>query len=135
MCTMLTDAHVGLLRAIRQAIAADQALAGWLTRPPDFTDGVEPVAQRGLIIENSQSEPWASLTFSEMRHRLDVRLCGEEAQVSDAYERLKVLLDDPDLAINNHFLAEFTMVDSLGKMSPDGWLDLRIRIEALTIEA
>lgn len=144
MRSSLTDVHVRLLRGIREVIAADETLAGWLARPFDLVDAhrldvhrldkhrAEPA--RGLVIENFESEPWASLTFLGMRHRLDVRLSGEEAHVADAYDRLKALLADPPLNLPGHFVAELELIDSLGEIRPDGRMDLSVRIEALTIE-
>ena len=80
-----------LLRGIRRVIIADPLLAGWLEQPVDQLAGPQPALCNGLVIENFHSGPWASLTFSGMRHRLDVRLCGGEAHVVEAYERLKGL--------------------------------------------
>ena len=135
MRASLTDAHVRLLRGIREVIAQDERLAGWLAHPFDLVRDDTPARRaQGLVIENFESEPWASLTFTGMRHRLDVRLSGEEAHVADAYDRLKALLADPPLHLPGHFVAELELIDSLGEIRPDGQMDLVVRIEALTIE-
>ena len=138
MRAQLTDAHVRLLRGIRAVIAEDAVLAPWLDHPFALVgagrDDRADDRARGLVIENFESEPWASLTFTGMRHRLDVRLSGEEAHVADAYDRLKALLADPPLHLPGHFVAELELIDSLGELRPDGRMDLSVRIEALTIE-
>ena len=134
MRASLTDAHVRLLRGIRRALAADSLLAGWLDQPLDHRAEPQPAPCSGLVIENFHSEPWASLTFTGMRHRLDVRLCGAEGQVVAAHQRLKQVMDDPPLDLPGHFLAGIEVIDSLGEVDADGRMDLRVRIEALTIE-
>lgn len=74
MRMLLTDAHVRLLRAMRSAIAADRWFEPWL-------DGRFGPA---LVIEDFTSEPWASLTFAGMRHAIDIRLSGPNADVEAA---------------------------------------------------
>jgi len=124
MRLQLTDVHVRLLRGIRSLISSDPALALWLD------DGKGP----RLVIEGFDSEPWASLTFSGTRHRLDVRLKGPAAEVGPASERLRALLSDPDLALPGHFLAEIEVIESIAEIHQDGLMGFAIQVEALTIE-
>jgi hypothetical protein len=124
MRVQLTDAHVRLLRGVRAAISAD----GWLSQWLEGGDGPS------LVIEDFASEPWASLTFSGMRHRLDIRLAGLEAGVDDAHARLRELLREPELDLPGHFLAELQLVEHVGEIHTDGHKSLAVRIEALTIE-
>lgn len=120
----LTDVHVRLLRGIRSLITSDPGLAHWL----DDREGP------AMVIEGFDSEPWASLTFSGTRHRLDVRLQGPAAEVEDASARLRALLKEPDLNLPGHFLAEIEVSRSISEIHQDGLMSLAIQVEALTIE-
>lgn len=124
MRLQLTDVHVRLLRGIRVLIAADPQLAQWL----DDRDGPR------LVIEGFDSEPWASLTFSGTRHRLDIRLQGLRAEIGVASTRLRALLEEPDLVLPGHFLAEIEVVESIAEIHQDGLMSVAIQVEALTIE-
>lgn len=126
MRNLLTDAHVRLLRAMRGAIAADSWFDPWLG---------DPVATGpSLVIEEFSSEPWASLTFVGMRHRIDIRLRGVREDVENAYDRLRALMTEPDLNLSGHFLAEIEMVDARGEIRGDDSMEMALRYEALTIE-
>lgn len=125
MRNMLTDAHMRLLRAIRGAIAADHWFEPWLEDNAN--------QQFSLVIEDFASEPWASLTFTGMRHSIDIRLCGPQMDVEAAYDRLEVLMREPDLNMPGHFLADIERVHSNGEIGRYGQMTLRLRYEALTI--
>lgn len=125
----LTDVHVRLLRGVRAAIAGDPLLAPWMA------GGTGPA----LVIEDFESEPWASLTFTGMRHRLAIRLEGAPAMVEAGRARLLALLDDPDIPVPGHFLAEFALQElACDAGGSDGGSEghgrLIIQLEALTIE-
>lgn len=125
----LTDVHVRLLRGVRAAIADDAMLAPWMAGE----------AGPALVIEDFESEPWASLTFSGTRHRLAIRLEGAAALVEAGRARLLALLDDPDIPVPGHFLAEFALQELAcgsgeGGSAPEGHGRLIIQLEALTIE-
>lgn len=122
---VLADAHVRLLRSIRSLLDADPLLADWL----DCASGFDR-----LVVEDFTSEPWASLTFQGMRHGLWIRLSGPEAEVRHAQKRLVELLEDPDVAMPGHFLAEFALVDSNEEHLSPECLRLSVHFEALTIE-
>ncbi len=140
----LTDAHIRLLRGVRAIIAADPWFAEWQphadcgsqsAREPSAPEtcrgtGLSPT----LVIEDFSSEPWASLTFSGMRHSLAIRLRGAQQSVESAYDRLECLLTEPEIDLPGHFLAEMEMVESDGEIHPDGSMSLGIQFEALTIE-
>jgi len=123
MRLQLTDVHVRLLRGLRGLIASDPRLARWL----DDSEGPS------LVIEGFDSEPWASLTFTGTRHRLDVRLQGPHDEVEAASAQLRALLTEPDLSLPGHFLAEIEVVESIAEINQDGLMGLAIQIEALTI--
>jgi hypothetical protein len=124
MRMLLTDAHVRLLRAMRAAIRSDRWFEPWL----DGSGGPS------LVIEDFTSEPWASLTFSGMRHAIDIRLSGPHADVEAAYDRLRALMTEPDIPIPGHFLAEMELVHTEAGLGPDGTMVMELRYEALTIE-
>lgn len=124
---LIADAHSRLLRAMRATIAADPWFDGWADRAGD------PAAP-SLVIEDFSSEPWASLTFRGMRHTLAIRLHGAQNAVETAYDRLEAMLEEPDLALPGHFLAELERVESNGEIHFDGSMTLGIHFEALTIE-
>ncbi len=123
MRLQLTDVHTRLLRSIRSLIAADPNLAQWL----DDSDGPR------LIIEGFDSEPWASLTFSGTRHRLDIRLQGPGHAVADASVHLRALLKEPELELPGHFLAEIEAIETISDIQHEGLTSLAIQVEALTI--
>ncbi|WP_448586700.1 hypothetical protein [Thermaurantiacus sp.] len=125
MKALVSAPHRALLGAIRAAIRADGWFGSWLADGPDGP---------GLVIEEFASEPWASLTFTGARHRLAIRLRGEEAAVERAWDRLEALLTAPDLPLAGHFLADFEIGERTGVLDEAGNLTLTIRIEALTIE-
>jgi hypothetical protein len=122
----LTDPHARLLRAMRQAIGRDEALADWLQ------PGV--AGTPGLVIEGFESTPWASLTFTGRRHRLAIALHGQADLVEHAYNRVQTLMDDPQIEMPGHILAEVALIESESEIAPDGSLRLTMLFEALTIE-
>ncbi len=126
MRKLLTDAHVRLLRAMRGAIAADVWFDPWLGDPT--------AAGPSLVIEDFSSEPWASLTFMGMRHRVDIRLRGPRGEVENAYDRLRSLMTEPDIDLPGQFLAKNEMVDARGEIHADDSMQMSLRYEALTIE-
>ena len=129
MRALFTDAHARLIRAVREAIAADLWIGRWL-----LCDPLDPGAGPSLVIEDFASEPWASLTFAGMRHQLDIRLRGTIQDVETAYDRLLAVMVEPDIMIPGHFLADVQLVESIAEIRPDGGMDLAIQFEALTIE-
>ncbi|NNM78255.1 hypothetical protein HJG53_15285 [Sphingomonas sp. ID1715] len=67
----------------------------------------------GLLVLTSSSEPWASVTFSGMRHRL---LCGAGIDLTGA--------EEADLPLAGHIVADLSWREDAGGLV----------IEALTIE-
>ena len=132
---LLVDAHIRLLRALRATIAADPWLDDWASIvDAEGLHGAPCAAVPKLVIEDFASEPWASLTFSGMRHSLAIKLHGRQNDVETAYDRLEALLTEPDLNMPGHFLAEMELIESSGEIHLDGSMSLGIQFEALTIE-
>ncbi len=86
-----------------------------------------------LTIEEFESEPWASLTYTGERHHLAVRLTGTAAQIAQARRRLEELLDDPDLALGNRFVADLAI--SVGPRTQGDAPTVALAIEALVLDA
>lgn len=127
----LSDVHIRLLRGVRAVIAGDPLLASWMAAE----------AGPSLVIEDFESEPWASLTFSGTRHRLAIRLEGPIELVAAGQARLTQLMDEPDIHVPGHFLADLALEVTSGaertafaNCDPDGHARLAIQLEALTIE-
>lgn len=76
----LSGAQIWLLRAMRQIVSGNEESPDW----------INAIVGRGpmLVIEDFLVTPWASLTFRGMRHQLNVRIEGEEAQVAVAERRI-----------------------------------------------
>lgn len=121
----LRDVHSGLLRAVRALIADDPALADW---------GGAPGSRPTLVVEDFDSEPWASLTFTGMRHSLLFRLEGPEAAVSGVRNRLAGRLAEPDLRMAGYFLADSELTDVSRESREVGRISLCLRLLALTIK-
>lgn len=123
---MPSSAHLKLLRGIRGAIATDSWFDRWLSDPT--------AAGPSLVIEEFDSTPWASLTYAGMRHGLEFRLSGTIAEVETAYDRLRMLMAEPEFDIAGHFLAEIALADANAVILPDDGMEMRMRYEVLTIE-
>lgn len=117
------DIHSGLLRAVRGLIADDPMLAEW-------GEGAE---RPGLVVEEFDSEPWASLTFTGLRHSLLFRLEGVEDVVSGVRERLLRRMEEPDLRVAGHFLADSELTVVSCECLDAGRISLCLRLLVLTI--
>lgn len=107
MKTMLHDAHVGLLRAMRLLLTTGGVASGL---PP-------------LTIEGLSARPWASATFSGHTHSIELRLRGSHV------EPLLAQLTTIDPMIPGHALIDMAVVEVA--RDDDG---VRVVIEALTLE-
>jgi hypothetical protein len=121
------DVHQKLLRSVRAALAADSMLGPWFEQ-------TESAARPPLVIEDFESAPWASMTFSGMRHSLSVKLSGPQMEVESAYDRLQAVLTDPQFDLGSHFLAELEVRHVEAALDLDGGMTMAVTIEALTIE-
>lgn len=124
----LRDVHSGLLRAVRALVADDPLLAD--SPLSAQADSGKPY----LVLEDFDSEPWASLTFSGMRHHLLFRLEGPEDAVESVRGRLADRLREGDLKIAGHFLADSELTQVSGAYREVGRISLCLRLRALTIE-
>ena len=119
----LRDVHSGLIRAVRALIADDPLLDDW------GEGGNGP----SLVVEEFDSEPWASLTFTGMRHSLRFRLEGPEDAVLGVRRRLAGRLEEPDLRMAGHFLADSELTDVSREYREVGRMSLSLCLLALTI--
>ncbi len=90
-----------------------------------------------LIVEDIRSTPWASITFTGLRHEFDLRLEGETESVALAILGFGADLGDLEVPMAGHFLAEIAVVSTgpaeiVTDMAP-GHCARRLRIEALTV--
>lgn len=113
-----------LIAAIRGAIGEDQWFDRWARE-----EGAQPF----FAIRGFDSEPWASLTFTGVRHSLALRLAGPVEKVEAAWDRIEALLVAADFALAGHFLADFAIGEKQGEILPDGTMTLSVELEALTI--
>lgn len=79
------------------------------------------------LVEEIRSTPWASITFSGMRHRLALRFAGEAAEArADAMTRG---LDYAEFDLGRHLLVDIAVAE---RERDEG--GTRLVIEALTVE-
>ena len=130
----LSAVNARLLRSIR-------ALAGGL---PSETVGetagaasAEGEGVRGgqplLVIEDFTETPWASLTFSGIRHGIDIRLDGDEAEVRRVVAELADWPDSACEGLAGHFLADVQVQENSRVLHEGGRMSLCLRLDALTI--
>lgn len=119
---------------------ASAMLSGRLSgRLPVATPGPEiecaPVAEPPLlVIEDFSEELWASLTFSGIRHRLDLRLQGRATEIEQAMAAISAWTDEDDPLLAGHFLAEVQVTETAREISEGGRMSLCLRLDALTIK-
>lgn len=119
----LRDVHSGLIRSIRELMADDPLLEDW------GGDGSGPT----LVVEDFQSEPWASLTFTGMRHSLRFRVEGPPHAVLGVRTRLIERLKEPDLRVAGHFLADSELSETSREILDVGRMSLCLCLLALII--
>lgn len=91
MRTMISGAQGALLRGIRRFLEAE-------------TGGAFPF----MIVEATYSEPWASVTFTGQRHRLELSFTGgSEAQV----DALVCALGQAELVVPGHIVADIALIE------------------------
>ncbi len=120
----LHGANSSLLRAVRALVTDGPGMPQW----------TESADQPSLVVELFESVPWASLTFSGMRHRIEFRIDGPETAVRRARERLVERLREPELAVSGHFVADTELCDTARRFRKDGTMSLCLRLQTLTIE-
>ena len=81
------------------------------------------------IVENIESDDWASLTFVGQLHRFDFRLTRGIGTIDAIRTRLDALLAAADIAVPGHIVAEIAVVAIEARGG-----DVVVRIEALTLE-
>jgi len=86
------------------------------------------VARDRILLTDWRSTDWQSLTFIGERHELQLRISGAESM--EVAKRLVTGLEDADLSIPGHVVADITVVDH---PRPGGDGSTLIGLEALTI--
>mgnify|MGYP001115434817 CR=1 FL=1 len=118
----LHGTNSSLLRAVRALVTGGPGLPQWVAGQPS------------LVVELFESEPWASLTFRGMRHQIESRIDGPEASVRQARARLVDRLQEPELSVPGHFVADAALSDTGCDVDADGTMSLCLRLQTLTIE-
>lgn len=98
------------------------------------TGDAHTAAQPLIVIEDFLEEPWASLTFSGTRHRLDLRLQGGAQAIEQAMGSLSAWTDEDDPLLAGHFLAEVQITETAREICEGGRMSLCLRLDALTIK-
>jgi hypothetical protein len=124
MRARLSDPHGQLLALLRARVSPEP----WINRPSGA--GGPPA----LTLEAFDAEPWASLTFTGMRHALDMRLDGLAQEVLSVLDSLALWADEPDSDLSGHFLADVQITERAREVRDGGHMSLSLRLEALTIE-
>jgi hypothetical protein len=124
MRSRLSDPQAQLLRVLRTRVGPDPWIA-----TPGASDG--PPA---LVLESFEAEPWASLTFSGMRHSVELRLDGATGAVDTVHDDLALWALEPECGLAGHFLAELQITETAREVRDGGRMSLSLRLEALTIE-
>lgn len=135
----LASANGRIVRAlqVRLGLVGGLEAAAALLPDPDCapsSEWPEPDARPVLVIEELCETPWASLTFSGTRHRLDLRLHGSVQAVEEAVDALRAWTDEPDPVPGGHFLAEVQVTETAREVGGCGRMLLCLRLDALTIE-
>ena len=127
----LSQVSASLLREIRKWAAGPTP---HVAVPDGDTDADARTEAPLLIIEDFGEAPWASLTFSGMRHRVDIRLEGEASALAALEEGLAGWEAEAAPVLTGHFLADL-QITRTGMVELDGArTSLSLRLDALTIE-
>lgn len=113
-----------LLRAVREALGDDDSHPEW----DDDTNGLL------LSVLDFEASPWASLTFSGLRHNMELRLSGGRHAISEAIEKLEFRLAEGEMPLPGYFLVEAEVSDKKWETRSNGHISLCFRVCALTIE-
>jgi hypothetical protein len=98
------------------------------------TEGADAAGLPLLVIEDFLEEPWASLTFSGTRHRLDLRLQGGTQAIEQAMAAISAWTDEDDPLFAGHFLAEVQITETAREICEGGRMSVCLRLDALTIK-
>jgi len=118
-------ARLGLAGAVESAEALLSADAG---------GNSDPLCQPLMVIEDLQEEPWASLTFSGTRHRVELRIDGRAQAIAKAVEALETWSEEAEPLPGGYFLAEVQVTETARQVGGFGRMLLGLRLDVLTIE-
>lgn len=114
--------HGALLRGLKRLLSLDAGLAA-------LPGGEVPA----MVVEEMETEPWASVTFAGWRHRIELRLEGDGQAVEAAVERAGALIERADLTLPGHLLAEIAVTGADSRWLDGGQMATCLTIEALTV--
>jgi hypothetical protein len=131
----LASANGRIVRALQTRLGLEGGVASAAVLLPDPAGrGTDPVHPPTMIIEELHEEPWASLTFTGTRHRVELRLDGREQALAEAVEALSTWSEEADPLPGRHFLAEVQVTETAREVGEGGRMALSLRLDALTIE-
>ena len=115
MRPILTGGQGALLRSLERWLEAERTRRGL------------PV----LVVENLESEAWASATFTGARHQLEVRIEGEHAPSAAA--AIAARLAEAELLVPGAIVADVALVRQATALGVDG-PTCRLAFDLLTVD-
>ena len=106
-------------------------LLGPMAGSPEFARGARNMPT--LTVEDVTVEDWASLTFEGQKHRIELRLDGEQAVVEAAGAVFAAALGDVEFTIPGQIVADIALT-STAMVTGGGLASRRLRFEVLTID-
>jgi hypothetical protein len=113
MTALPCDATTAILRAVRANLLA--------------FGGIE-----ALVLEEIRSRSWASVTFSGARHVITFRLSGPGCE--EAADAFLTALDVAEFEMRGHLMADIALVSRESLRGEAAESEVRISLEALTVE-
>ena len=110
MKPFIQDGHILVLRAVRALIGSNAR----------------------IVVEAIATVDWASATFVGKRHHCELRIEGDEQEITDALDLLARELSEVDVAASGHFLADCVLDGVEVSRSAEATV-AALTIEALTI--
>ena len=112
MRTVISSTQGALLRAIRRFLEEDRR-------------GFFPA----MVVEETETQAWASATFNGQRHRLELRFTGGDARDVD---RMVRALGMAELVVPGHIVADIALIEHEMR-DGDPMPQHRLIFEALTV--
>jgi hypothetical protein len=130
----LASANGRLVRAVQARLGLAGGLEAAAALLPEGIRPIQPDGPPLLVIEDLDEQPWASLTFTGTRHRLELRLDGSPQAVGQAFDALSTWAEEAEPLPGGHFLAEVQVTETARQVGGIGRMLLCLRLDALTIE-
>ena len=126
--------HAGMPSAVGDALPSPAPGVPPAATPDANIEHTQGAGSPLLVIEDFCEEPWASLTFSGTRHRLELRLQGRAQAIEQAMAAISAWAEEDDPLLAGHFLAEVQVTETAREICDGGRMILCLRLDALTIK-